>query len=377
MPRLRVLFLIDNFVGTGGAERFALGLATHLSPERFELWVCSTRQAEPALLAQLDDAGVGHLHLGRTRKSDVHRFGRLLGLLRRQRIDILHAHMFGSNLWGSILGRAAGVPVVIAHEQTWSYDGDPLRRFLDGQVIGRLATRFVAVSTRDAERMVSVERVPASKVVMIPNAYVPRATVADTNLRAELGVAPSTPLVGSIAVLRPQKALSVLLDAHAIVLRSVPDAHLVIAGDGDCRRSLEQQTARLGIADRVHFLGRRDDVDALLRSIDLTVMSSDYEGTPLVALESMASGTPLVATAVGGLPDIIEDGRSGRLVPPRDPGGLASAIVELLADPGLREEMAQAASQRLPEFSIETATARFTSLYEHLAVTAGNRNGRR
>lgn len=205
MRRLRVLYLIDQVIDTGGAERFALGLATHLPADRFELWVCSTRGAEPAALEQLRVAGVRHVDLGRRSKLDVWRFGRLVALIRRQRFDIVHGHMFGSNLWGCLIGRACRVPIVIAHEQTWSYEGEPLRRWLDGHVIGRLATRFIAVSTRDAERMVTIEGVPAHKIVTIPNAYVPRPGSSDTDLRAELHLRPRTPLVVVVAQLRPRR----------------------------------------------------------------------------------------------------------------------------------------------------------------------------
>ncbi len=375
MRRLRVLFLINQLIDTGGAERFALGLATHLPSDRFELWACSTRGAEPGALEMLRAAGVGHIHLGRASKLDVHRFRGLVSLLRSRRFDVLHAHMFGSNLWGALIGRACGVPVILAHEQTWSYQGEPLRRFLDGQVIGRLVTRFIAVSTLDAQRMVSVENVPAEKVVMIPNAYVPRPGSPPTDLRGELGLDGDTPLLAVVSVLRPQKALTVLLDAYPTVREAVPDVHLVIAGDGECRAQLELHADQLGIADRIHFLGRRDDVDAILRAADLAVMSSDFEGTPLVAYECIANGTPLVATRVGGLPDIVEDGRTGRLIPPRDPPALAAAIVELLRDPARRAQMARAAAQRLDEFTIETASRRFATLYETLAAEAGLASG--
>jgi hypothetical protein len=172
--RLRVLSLIGFLSDHGGAERFALALATHLPRDRFEPWMCFARGAEPGTLKALRDAHVPYLGLGRRAKLDVHRFGGLARLLRSQRFDVLHAHMFGSNLWGTLVGRACGVPVVIAHEHTWSYTGNPIRAWLDGRVIGPLATRFIAVSEADAERMVSYERVPADKVLVMPTAYIPQ-----------------------------------------------------------------------------------------------------------------------------------------------------------------------------------------------------------
>jgi glycosyltransferase involved in cell wall biosynthesis len=371
MQRIRVLFLIDKLVSTGGAEMFAFGLATHLPADRFETWLCSTRVVDAERSAALSEAGVKHVHLDRRTKWDVHRLATLPGLLRRERVDILHAHKFGSNVWGTLLGRAARVPIVLAHEQTWSYQGDPLRRFIDGQLIGRLATRFIAVSWRDAERMSSVEGVPPEKIVMIPNAYVPRPATLDGDLRTELGLERSTPVIGVVAVLRRQKALSVLLRAHLRVLDQIPDAHVVIAGDGECRAELEQLCRELGTTDRVHFLGERQDVDAILRSVDVAAISSDFEGTPLVAFECMANRTPLVATAVGGLPDIVRDGETGILVPPRDPAALADALTSVLRDPDRGRRLADASAATLGLFTIEAITARFADLYESLLAERG------
>jgi glycosyltransferase involved in cell wall biosynthesis len=370
VKRLRVLFLIDKAVDNGGAERFAVGLATHLPRDRFKVWMCSTREADPPVLRALAEADVTHVHLGRRAKWDVHRFAPLVSLLRRERIDMLHAHMFGSNLWGTLIGRACRVPILLAHEQTWSYQGEPLRRWTDGHVIGRIATRFVAVSTADARRMVTIEGVPAEKVVMIPNAYVPRPGAPNGNLRDELGIDELTPLTTVVSVLRPQKALWVLLEAHARVLDAIPDAHLAIAGDGPCREFLERRAGELGLDGHVHFLGYRRDIDSILRATDVAAMSSDYEGTPLVAFECMANRTPLVATAVGGLPDIVENGRTGLLVAPREPGALADALISLLEDRALGEQLAAAAADRAGEFTIEAIAARFVALYELLASEA-------
>lgn len=375
MRRLRILFLIDHILGRGGAERAAAALAMYLPADRFEVWMCSTRETDPLALAALAQHGVKHIAVGRRSKWDVHRLATLVALIRRERFDILHAHMFGSNLWGTLIGRACGVPVILAHEHTWSYEGEPLRKLLDGRVIGRLATRFVAVSSLDAERMVSIEHVPADKVVMIPNAYVPRPDHEDSDLRVELGIDATTPLVAVVSILRPQKALSVMLEAFVDVLASLPDARLVIAGDGECRAELEVHSHRLGLTERVRFLGGRTDIDAILRTADVAAMSSDFEGTPLVAYECIANRTPLVATAVGGLLDIVDDGRTGLLVPPRDPAALAAALISLLTDPARRERIAAAAAEQWDRFTIETVAGRFAALYETLAVEAGIPSG--
>jgi glycosyltransferase involved in cell wall biosynthesis len=352
----------------GGAERFVLGLATHLPADRFETWVCAPRGGQPAPVRALEEAGVRFVDLGRRHKRDVHRLANLAALLRRERFDLLHSHMFGSNLWGTLIGRGCRVPVVIAHEQTWSYEGNRLRAWLDGHVIGRLATRFIAVSSADARRMVTIEGVPPAKVLVIPNAYVPSPGASHCDLRAELGLSPATPLVGAAVVMRAQKALEVLIDAHHRVLETIPDAHLVLAGHGPRRSALEQHVRELGLESRTHFLGPRHDVDSIIRAIDVAAMSSDFEGTPLFAFECMANGTPLVATAVGGLPDVIQNGRTGLLVAPQCPRQLANGITSLLVNPELRARIASAAAEEVQKYTIEKIAARFADLYERLTI---------
>jgi glycosyltransferase involved in cell wall biosynthesis len=373
VTRLRVLHLVRYLSQTGGAERFALALATHLPKERFESWMCATRGGEQAPIDALAGAGIPFVSLGRKTVWDVHRLTGLAALLRRERFDVIHSHSFGMNFWATTIGTACGVHVLIAHEHTWSYRGNPPRMWIDGRIIGRLATRFIAVSTADAERMIRMEHVPADKVLVIPTAYVPSDAAGNGDIRAELGLPPGTPLLGTAAVFRAQKALEVLIQAHALVRKKVPNAHLVLAGDGPTKPQVEQLVDELGLGANVHFLGLREDVDSILRSLDVAAMSSDFEGSPLFAYECMANGTPLVATRVGGLPDIVADGESGVLVPPRQPGQLADALSELLSNPARRERMAAAAIDRLDQFGVEMITSRFAELYERYAAASALR----
>jgi glycosyltransferase involved in cell wall biosynthesis len=329
--------------------------------------VCAPRGAEPLATAALAEAGIPLIELGRKAKWDVHRLAALPGIIRRHNPQVLHSHMFGSNLWGTLAGTACRVPVVIAHEQTWSYEGQPWRAWLDGRVIGRLATRFVAVSKTDAERMVTIENVPPRKVAVVPNAYVPHVDHGkDIDLRGELGLAPDAPLYGTASNLRPQKALEVLVEAHARVLNTCPQAHLAIAGEGTARGAVERRISELSVQDSTHLLGVRTDVDAMIRCLDVAVMSSDFEGMPLFAFECFANRTPLVATAVGGLTEIVDDGRTGLLVPPRRPDLLAAQIEALLRDPTRRERMASAAWATLDAYRIDAIARRWADLYEQL-----------
>lgn len=368
--QLRVLTLLDHAVDLGGAERFALGLAAALPRERFEPWVCATRSVTPEAAAWLAGADVPFVCLGRRRKLDVHRLAGLSRLIRARRFDVLHAHMFGSNAWGAVAGRLHHVPVVIAHEHNWSYEGRRARRVIDKEVTARLATRFVTVSESSRRQMIEVENIPADKILVLPTAYVPHRGTGPAALRSELALSDRARIVAVAAPLRPEKALEVLIEAHAIVLRSVPDAYLVIVGDGVCRDQLERRVARLGISQHVRFLGVRHDVTALLPDADVGALSSDWEGMPLFALECMANLVPFVATAVGGLPELINHDRNGLLVPPREPAALAASLIDVLDNRERASRLADAAAVTVRHLTIDAVAARFAELYDDLVALA-------
>ena len=366
LRRLRVLAVLDSPTDQGGAERFALGLVSHLPRDRFEPWVCSTRFATPEASEALADAGVTHISLRRKGKLDVHRLSGLAMLLKMGRFDVVHAHMFGSNVWGTVLGKLCSIPVIIAHEHNWSYTGELGRRMIDRHVIARYATRFVAVSESNRTRMIELEGIPADKVLVLPTAYIPHRVTSPTDIRAELGLAPDARVIGVAATLRVEKALEVMITAVGDVVEQFPDAHLVIAGDGPRRGALETQAAEMGLTGHVHFLGERRDVTPILQTVDVGALSSDWEGMPLFVLECMTTGTPVVATNVGGLPELVEDDRTGLLVPPRDPAALARAIIALLADPERGQRLAGAAAERMHSYTIDAVAERFAALYEQL-----------
>src|SRR3954447_26630521 len=165
--RMRIMLLVDSFAELGGAERLVGHIATRLDPERFEVTVCATRLADEASLRAAQLAGVRVLELERRRRLSVSAWLRLYRALKQ--IDVLHAHKFGSNVWGVLVGRAARVPVVIAHEHTWSFEGRPERKFLDRELIARGTDAFIAVSREDRRKMIEIERIDPQDVRFIPN----------------------------------------------------------------------------------------------------------------------------------------------------------------------------------------------------------------
>jgi len=375
--KLRVLTLVDKPTVTGGAERLAAVVAMKLDPARFESVLCASRQTdEPLLDRELEEAGIGVLALGRRSTLDLLAWRPLVSLL-RDGVDVVHAHMFGSNVWGTVLGRLSGVPVVVAHEHTWSFQGRPLRRFLDRELVARWADVFVAVSAEDRRKMIEVEGVDPAKIRLIPNGIPSPANGAVADVRAELGIEPGAPVLGVVCELRAQKALEVLFEAAALLLPEFPSLKVLVAGDGPERARLEEAALRLGVADTVLFLGIRRDVPAVLAAVDVAVLSSDYEGSPLSVMEYMAAAKPVVSTRVGGVPELLAEDVHGLLVQPRDPEALAAAVARLLRDPALAKRLGAEGRQRQQrEFSLEAMVHRIEDLYEELWLASGRRGER-
>jgi glycosyltransferase involved in cell wall biosynthesis len=360
--------MIDR-LAPSGAEIFASRVAAELDPERFERTLCVTRPSKGQPTEALEAAGVRLLFLDRRSTADLSAWRPLVSLLRGERIDVLHSHKFGSNVWAALLVRMARVPVFVAHEHTWSYEGQWLRRFLDRRLVAPSADVVLTVSQTDRLRMIEVEGVDPAKVRFVRSGVPPHAPRRRRDVRAELGVPAETPLAGTVCGLRPQKALDVLVRAAPDVAAAVPGARIAVLGEGPERPKLEALIAELGVGSTVALLGAwpHEDVADFVDAVDVGVLSSDFEGTPLAVLELMAAGKPVVATAVGGVPDLIENGVHGLLVPPRRPSELADALVGLLREPRRREAMGDAAlaRQRL-EFDFSEMVRRFEALYEEL-----------
>lgn len=381
--RLRVLAMVDGFFVSGGGESLAREIAQRLDPDRFEAALCVTRwefqpEYEPAL-TRLREAGIRFMGLERRSRLDLAPWRTLLAFMREWRVDVLHTHMFGSNVWGSLLAPRARVPVFVAHEHTWSYSGQPIRKLLDRRLISARADAFVAVSRDDQRKMIEIEGIAPEKTRVIHNGVALEAAREGTGakIRRELGIGSGSPVIGVVATLRRQKALEILVEAVAILRERFPDlVALVVGGDssrqGAERSRLSRLAEDLGAGPAVKFLGERSDVPEILDAIDVGVLSSDFEGSPLSVMEYMEAARPVVATRVGGVPDIVAEGETGLLVPPRDPAGLAAGIAQLLDDPRLASRMGEAGRRRRrEEFDLADTVRDIEELYEELYARAG------
>lgn len=380
--RLRVMTLVDHADVVGGAELLAVRIAAGLDPRRFESHLCASRSpgegVDPAVdeaIALLRDAGVGYHTIGRRRKLDVWRWILFVRLLRRLQIDVLHAHKFGSNAWGVLTGKLARVPVVIAHEHTRNdpYSANRLRTLVDRELIARYSDAFVAVSRADQRYMVENEGIAPESTVFVPNGSPGSVLTPGSDARALLGVSEDVPTVGTAGFMHRRKRFDLLVRAAGVLREEFPELRVLIAGDGEERPAIEELKRQLGLTGTVVLLGRRTDVVDLLPGFDVAVCCSDHEGSPISVMEYMDAGRAIVATRVGGNPDLISDGQQGLLVDAGDHSQLASAIARLLRDRDLRTRLGAAARERRArEFTIEAMCRRVEDLYVDRLAIASN-----
>jgi glycosyltransferase involved in cell wall biosynthesis len=270
----------------------------------------------------------------------------LARLLRRERPAVFHAHMSSAVAckWALAAALAARVPAVLGTVQVGQYEPPDRSAYWQLRALSRGVGRYLAVSRDIAGELVERLGWPGEKIEVVYNAVdVERFRVpAPPGLREELG-GEGRPLVLTPARLNEQKGHPVLFEAIA----QVPEALFVLAGDGPEREPLEALAERLEIADRVRFLGRREDIPQLMAACDVFALPSLYEGSSLAVLEAMAAGIPVVSSAIGGTDELIEDGESGLLVAPGDAQGLAAALRRVIDDPPLRERLATRARERV------------------------------
>ena len=361
---VRLLFVVGNFAA-GGAERHLLELWSRLDRTKFAVEIACFR-AEGRFWPDVKALGwpVHELKVGK-RVYDWTGFRGLLRLIRvtrRSKPDVIHGYLFGPNLFAVLAGRAARVPVVAVAKRNIDAFETP-RQVRVQRWVHRNASHVTAVSEKVAETVVAMG-VPRARITVIPNGVDLSRFAHAGGDRASLGAANGELVIGSVGCLAARKDYGTLLEALATLERSGRRFHAALVGDGPEREALEQRARELGVSARTTFLGERADVERLLPAMDVFVLSSREEGIPNALLEAMAAGRPSVATAVGGTPEVLEDGVTGWLVPPADPAALAAALEQTLADPDEARRRGEAARRATEEkMSIDAMVRRHEEFY--------------
>ena len=368
-PRPRILQLLATG-GNGGAQESYTGILLRLDRSAYEVRALSLSRG--SAVQRLRRLG---LEVEVIDQADDEAAVRELGAyLRREEIDLLHAHMFRAEVIGARAALAAGTPVVMA-----TVHSSRVRSPMDVATLAALTPVMdrLIVPSRSIEAKVRAEGRGGASFSVVPNGVdlarfdQPLAACA---LRHQFGIPHRAPLLGVVARLEPEKGHRYLIDAMPAILRGAPEAWLVIVGEGSLDGELREQTAALPrpARDRIVFTGRREDVAAITGDIDVAVLPSLREAQGISILEAMARRRPVVASAVGGIPEVLTDGLDGLLVPPADPAALAEACIRLACSTALRRQLGEAGRATVEaRFSLDAMVRRYEAIYDEELARAG------
>lgn len=358
---LRIAHLIESD-GPGGAERMVANLASHLQSAGAENVVIVPARGEGWLAQELGSSGVPVERFRHDQPNSLALTHQLADTLRRYRVVLAHSHEFSMAAYGAWAARRAGVAHLFTMHGS-RYYAERLRRRVALRVAAMLSGAVVSVSNILRQHLCRDLWIRASRIATIPNG-VRQMLITDGSLREELKVGPGDHLAVAVGNLYPVKGHSYLLEALGLLAAVFPRLHVAIAGRGELEGPLRARARALHVDDRFHLLGLRSDIGNVLAGADLFVLPSLSEGLPLALLEAMQAARPIVASAVGEVPTVLEGGRAGVLVPPGDAAALAGALAGLLADPAHAHRLSAAAATRVAEeYSLGTMLARYVTLY--------------
>jgi glycosyltransferase involved in cell wall biosynthesis len=382
-PAGTVLFLVDG-LGVSGKTKALADLACGLDPRRYRAEVCCFAREESPLADRMEARGIPVLEVPCPDGLHWGMVGRLARLMRRVRPAVVHCYNPRTILYGGLAAKLVGVRGTVGSlsafacqvpDHQYSHLPQPLltaswRNRLRNRLIVRLVRYLVVVSYPLGERFFRYNGLAPDKLRVVPYGVdmsrwgrPPEEELS--RRRQELGIPPGAVAVGAVGRLVEQKDYPTLFRALALAAAQVPALHSVVVGDGPLRRPLEQMAGDLGMADRLHFLGHRNEVAPILHCLDIFALTSVFEPFGVALLEAKAAGLPIVATKVNEVEQIVHDGRSGLLVPSGDPARLADVLVRLARDPALRQRLGQTAlEESWREHRLETVVAEYQALYD-------------
>ena len=354
----------------GGTERLVIEICKQLA-DRIESMVCCLDD-RGSWAAELEAANIPVVALRRPPGFQPALARHIARLIKANGIDVVHCHHYSPYVYGLLASVFTGTQLVFTEHGRLSDDDPSLKRRMVNPFLSMLGGRVCAVSADLKQHMVA-EGFSPRRIQVVYNGIDParRPTAIHRHVARELlGLSPDDVVVGSVGRLDPVKNLPVMLQAHALVMQQHPEVRAVIVGDGAERAALEAAAADLGIAGTVTFTGYRPDVRTLMPAFDVYLNCSNYEGVSLTILEAMAAGLPVVATPVGGNPEVVVDHETGFLVPGRA-RSIADAIGRLVVDPRGRHILGDAGRWRvMRHFSIARMVSDYASLYLGLAHSA-------
>ena len=368
--RIKILYLITG-LKTGGAEIVLYNIVKGLDKTRFEPLVVSIIPIIE-IGQRIKKLGIPILSLNVKFKYNPSIFFRLISILKKENPQILHSHLFHAIFLGRVVGRICNVPIIISSIHS-EYVGGFLRNRLL-QTTGKLDDVVTIVSQKAKEKMVEARAISAGKTIVIYNGIdINRFKFQDRKkrekTRKELNLKGSDKVLISVGRLFKAKGYPYLIEAIKILKKKYPEIVLLILGEGEKRIELEKQIRESNLTKNIFLLGRKDNVLLYLNASDIFVLASLWEGFGLVVTEAMACSLPVVATNVGGIPEIVEDKHSGFLVESKNPLALAKKIDHVLSlNPEIRRKMGEIGRKIAEEnFSLDKMVKNYENLYKKLS----------
>jgi glycosyltransferase involved in cell wall biosynthesis len=356
---------ITHDLAIGGLQQVVVNLCKTIDSEQFDVQVLCLRELG-SFVPDVERLGIPVRLIPQEHGTDYLSFLKVAKILREERIEVIHTHNTQPFVDGTLAALLTGVKTIVHTDHARDFP-DKKRYMVAEWVVSHCAYKVVGVSEHTSHNLMHYEKISPCKIVTIPNGIdgTRFAHTLDTSAkRRELSIAQTGPVIGLGVRLSEQKGITYLLKAMPDILAQVPGTTLVIAGEGPLEHYLKTEARALGIASQVHFLGPRLDIPDLLKLFDVYVLPSNWEGLPMVLLEAMAAGCPIVATDVGGVATAVRSGHNGTLVPPREPEAIASAVVDLLMDAELRNRYIANASQVFEErYSARIMSRAYERLY--------------
>lgn len=360
----RVDWIVSELEILGGAETMVCECVPRLRASGWDVKVI-TLAGGGGLVDRLREEGVPVAELELESSLSMARIFQLFSWWRNDRPDLVHTHLYHAGIVGRTAAKIAGISPVVVHQHGPELKRTHTRTWLDRST-SSWVTRYVASCQSVSEILQKRERILASRIEVIYNG-VGSAPKHSKEKPQGWPIEKNQLVLVNVGRLAPEKGLLNLLQALAIVQENGVQFRCLLIGEGPARQEIQQEIMRLDMTDSVLLVGGRDRIESWLTHCDIFVLPSAWEGASMALLEAMAAGLPVVATAVGGTPEVVQEGITGVLVPPSDPGALAQAILRLLASRELREKMGEAGKLRVEEnFCIDNTVMQLASLYERL-----------
>jgi len=369
MEKIRIMEMIDK-PSLGGGQTAVLLLAENLDRGRFEVIISSG--GDGPLAEEARQKGISYVPVSLGKRLSLGPIREISGALEENKIDILHTHGGIAGLYGRSAAGRARTPAVVhtLHGIHYLHYRNPFLRWLYvllERKYSRLTDRLILVCQSDLQRARRYRLAPEEKMAVILNGRDLRPELGTAEIvrrRAELGWPAGRPVVGTVSRLHRQKGVIDLLRASPKILGAFPEVKIAVVGEGPQSRRLRRKTQRLDLEGRFLCLGDRKDAAAVMSLFDIFVLPSLWEGLPFVLVEAAALGKPIVATAVDGVPEILEDKKTGLLVRPGDPSALAAAVIELLKDKDKARRLGESARTLVaPRFPVRRMIEQHQNLY--------------